>query len=52
MILKGIFTDQIEHLISDKEFRFCHIDVDVYQSAKDIFNWVWLILVTGGICSF
>ena len=22
-------------------FRLCHIDVDVYQSAKDVFDWVW-----------
>jgi O-methyltransferase len=52
VILTGIFPDQTQHLIKDNKFRFCHIDVDVYQSAKDIFNWVWPKLVVGGIVVF
>jgi O-methyltransferase len=31
---------------------FCHIDVDVYQSAKDIVDWIWDKLVVGGIIVF
>jgi O-methyltransferase len=41
-ILQGIFPEdtafQIDHAT---RFRLCHIDVDVYQSAKDILDWVW-----------
>ena len=48
-ILKGIFPDDTSHLIEDKYFRFAHIDVDVYQSAKDIYDWLWDKMVVGGI---
>jgi O-methyltransferase len=50
-ILEGIFPDQTAHLIKDQSlaFRFCHIDVDVYQSAKDVVKWVWPRMVRGGI---
>jgi O-methyltransferase len=51
-VLKGIFPDQTGHAVEDLNFRFCHVDVDVYQSAKDVFNWVWLRLVIGGIVVF
>ena len=51
-ILRGIFPDSTSSLIEDKKFRFCHIDVDVYQSAKDVFFWVWQRMVTGGIVVF
>jgi O-methyltransferase len=37
-ILEGVFPDQTGHLVENEEFRFCHIDVDVYQSANDIFG--------------
>ncbi len=48
-ILEGIFPDQTGHLIENLQFRFCHIDVDVYQSAKDIVDWIWDKMVYGGI---
>ncbi len=48
-ILLGIFPEQTSKLITEKKIRFCHIDVDVYQSAKDINNWIWEKLVHGGI---
>ena len=48
-ILEGIFPEETGHLASDRQFRFCHIDVDVYQGAKDISQWVWPRLVSGGI---
>ncbi len=28
-------------------FRLCHCDVDVYQSAQDVLDWVWPRLVAG-----
>lgn len=51
-ILNGIFPNDTEHLVKDKIFRFCHIDVDVYDSAKDIFEWIWDKMVIGGIVVF
>lgn len=51
-ILEGIFPDDTSKLIKDKEFRFCHIDCDVYQSSKDVLKWVWPKLVVGGVVVF
>lgn len=51
-ILSGVFPEETGRLIKDKEFRFCHIDVDVYQSAKDSFEWLWSKLVIGGVVVF
>lgn len=51
-LLEGTFPEETGGVIEDKVFRFCHIDVDVYQSAKDVFEWVWLKLVNGGIVVF
>lgn len=49
-ILKGMFPDQTAHLIpSGQRFKFCHIDVDVYQGAKEITEWIWPNLIVGGI---
>lgn len=48
-ILKGIFPDETAHLIGDDKFRLCHVDVDVYQSAKDVVAWIWDRMVIGGI---
>lgn len=51
-ILTGIFPDDFKGDYDDTKFRFCHIDVDVYQSALDIFNFVWSRLIIGGIVVF
>lgn len=51
-ILKGIFPDDTEKLIEDDKFRFVHIDVDVYQSAKDILEFIWGKVVKGGCIVF
>ena len=48
-ILEGVFPDQSGHEIEHLQFRFCHVDVDVYQSAKDIVDWIWGRMVHGGI---
>jgi O-methyltransferase len=48
-ILKGIFPEETCNFINDAVFKFCHIDVDAYQSTKDIFEWIWPKMVTGGI---
>lgn len=51
-ILEGVFPEETGSYVEDLSFRFCHIDVDVYQSAKDIVTWIWDRLVPGGIIIF
>lgn len=48
-ILSGIFPEDTGHAIEDKKFRLCHIDVDIYQSAVDVLDWVWPRMVKHGI---
>jgi O-methyltransferase len=49
-IVEGIFPDATSHLIPASErFRLCHIDVDVYESARDIVDWLWSRVVLGGL---
>ena len=48
-ILEGVFPDETAARLEHETFRFCHIDVDVYQSAHDILTWLWPRLVRGGI---
>jgi O-methyltransferase len=48
-ILQGMFPEDTGHQVAQNRFRLCHIDVDVYQSASDILDWVWERLVPGGI---
>ena len=48
-ILKGIFPDDTGHEVEEQTFRFCHIDVDSYQSAHDIIEWIWERMASGGI---
>lgn len=47
--LKGIFPDETSYKISLCPIALCHIDVDVYQSAKDVLEWVWPRLLIGGV---
>jgi O-methyltransferase len=51
-IIQGIFPEETSHTIENEKFRFCHIDVDVYQSAKDIVDWIWDKMVRGGVIVF
>ncbi len=51
-ILTGIFPDETHTQINHSKFRLCHIDVDVYESAKDILDWLWDKLVIGGMVVF
>ncbi len=48
VLLEGIFPDATGGQIADRRFSLCHIDVDVYESAKQITKWVWPRLITGG----
>jgi O-methyltransferase len=48
-ILTGVFPEETGALIENVKFRFCHVDVDIYQSAQDVTEWIWERLVPGGI---
>lgn len=50
-ILKGIFPDDFPQLHIDK-LKLCHIDVDTYVSAKEVFEYVWPLLGVGGMVIF
>lgn len=47
-ILRGIFPEETSAGLEAAKFRLCHIDVDVYQSAKDVADWIWPRLSLGG----
>lgn len=49
---RGIFPDEFMGEMATKTFSFVHIDVDVYQSAKDVLNFVWPRISPGGIVVF
>lgn len=50
-VLKGIFPDETGVEIKEK-IRFCHIDVDVYKSSKDIVDFIWEKMIVNGIIVF
>lgn len=39
-IVPGVFPDESGPAVDGRRFAFCHIDVDAYLSARDIFAWV------------
>ncbi len=51
-LLPGVFPDDRGHEIEERSFALCHIDVDVYQSARETFEWVWPRMVSGGVVVF
>jgi O-methyltransferase len=52
-ILRGIFPEDTQHLIdANEKFGYCHIDVDVYESAQDVVAWIWSKLIVGGVIVF
>ena len=50
-ILTGIFPDDTGHLVAGA-IKLLHIDVDIYQSARDIVEWSIERIVPGGIVIF
>jgi O-methyltransferase len=48
-ILVGEFPDESAQAIADREFKLCHLDVDVYESTKASAEWVWPRMVEGGV---
>jgi O-methyltransferase len=51
-VLEGIFPDETAQDVESFSFRLCHIDVDVYDSARDVFEWCWTRLSIGGVVVF
>ncbi len=49
VVVPGIFPDESGGTIEAVEIRFCHVDVDTYDSAKGIVDWLWPRLSSGGI---
>lgn len=50
-ILKGIFPDDFPNIVINK-LKLCHIDVDTFQSAKEVFDYAWPKLEVGGVVIF
>ncbi len=48
-LLKGVFPEETGKTVTADRFRFCHIDVDVYDSAKDATEFLWPKLSRGGV---
>ena len=51
-LFKGVFPDDLDNSFSNKKWRFVHIDVDIYKSAKDVFYYVWEKVQRGGCVVF
>jgi len=47
-VIVGIIPDDATAELSASTFRLVHIDVDTYQSGKDIATWAWDRIVPGG----
>ena len=48
-ILKGVFPDETASLIEATNLRFCHVDVDTHDSARETLDWVWPRLSCHGL---
>jgi O-methyltransferase len=51
-VLKGMFPEATGSQVDKRQFKFVHIDVDVYQGAKDAFEWLVPRLLIGSIVVF
>jgi len=51
-ILEGVFPEQTGDRLESVRIRLLHIDVDVYQSCKDIIEFLWSRIPRGGIIVF
>lgn len=52
-LLEGIFPDDTAAAVpAEQQFRLVHIDVDVYQSAKDVLEWAWPRMPKGAVAVF
>lgn len=52
VILQGVFPDESGGAVEDTDFCFVHIDVDVFESARDVFLFAWERLSANGVVVF
>ena len=50
--LKGYFPQDTSMFIESEKFAYVHIDVDIYESAKQAFEWAWPKMSTHGLIVF
>jgi O-methyltransferase len=50
-ILRGIFPEETGDSVNES-IALCHVDVDVYESARDVFSKVWPLMDHGGAVIF
>ena len=48
-VVQGVFPDESGDSVPAEAIRFCHVDVDVFESARDTTDWVWPRLSVGGV---
>lgn len=48
-LVQGIFPDESSRQLEDARLSLCHVDVDVYESARAITEWIWPRLAVGGV---
>jgi O-methyltransferase len=51
-LLQGVFPEETGDRIPTGTFRPCHCDVDVYESAKGVLEWIWPRLAAGAVVVF
>jgi len=51
-ILSGIFPEDTGHRLAAKKLSLVYLDVDVYRSTKDAFEYVWKNIAKGGMVVF
>lgn len=49
VVAKGVYPDDTTAVVGDGPLRLVHVDVDVYDSAKDVTEHVWPRVVPGGM---
>jgi O-methyltransferase len=50
-LLRGVFPEDTGSLVNES-LALCHIDVDVFESARDAYHKIWPLLVPGGVVVF
>ncbi len=51
-LLTGIFPEDTGSRVAGRQWSLVYLDVDVYQSTKDAFHYVWDQVVVGGVVVF
>jgi O-methyltransferase len=51
-LLQGVFPEETADRIPARTFRLCHCDVDVYESARGVLEWIWPRLAAGAVVVF